>query len=253
MSIQNLLRTEQELLQSIKQHEAILQENKMYQILLNQTERFSLPFIEAIGMGFLIIWVASLGILPPLVLIFTEPIFAFGFAVILLIPINLVFSRLVRKFKQTAIEQGNLVDRAHIFFQEKSKFWDEIFKQEASERLVPSKEEIIEILLEENSSVLLNSPLGILTLIRKENLLTIEETPTSFDVYGKLLAIESNTKPTSQNISRLFVSHPYVFKCNKKTAQSTKDLLPEHSDTLRLLKEITNLISQNTYSNRGVL
>jgi hypothetical protein len=102
--------------------------------------------------------------------------------------------------------------------------------------------------LEEQSSVLLESPLGILTLIEKGYSFSIEETPNSFDVYGKLLAIESNAKPTSQSISRLFVSQHHVFKCNKEIPQSAKSLLPEHSDTLRLLKEITNLISQNQRS-----
>ena len=115
MSIQQLLTTKQELLHSIDQHEAYLKEKKGYQILLRQTEGFSLPFVEAIGIGILTIWVSSLGLLPPLFLIFSEPLFAFGLASILLIPINLILSHWIKKNKQHALQQGNLVEMASTF------------------------------------------------------------------------------------------------------------------------------------------
>ncbi|MHA2407671.1 MAG: hypothetical protein ACXACA_04820 [Candidatus Ranarchaeia archaeon] len=248
MSIQQLLTAKQELLHSIDQHEAYLKEKRVHQILLRQTEGFSLPFVEAIVIGFFTIWVSSLGILPPLFLIFSEPLLAFGLAAVLLIPINIFLSHWIRKNRQHALQRGKLVERASTYFQEKSKFWEDIFKQEAVNRSIPSKEEIVEIILDENPSILLESPLNILTIFGEENSMKIEETPISFDVYGKLLAIEYHAPNTNQQISRLFVSKPFVIKCNKGNTKSIKNLLPDHSDTLGLLREVTNSISQNNRS-----
>ena len=248
MSIQQLRKTKQDLMQSIDQHKTLLKENRFYRFLLRQTEGFSIPFLEAIGIGVFVIWVISLGIFPPVVQIFTEPIFAFGIAVVLLIPVNFLLSKITRKYRKEALQKGKLVELASTYFQEKSKFWDGIFKEEATKRVVPSKEEIIDTILEESASVLIENSPEIHTMIKKDPSIRIAETSAIFDIFGKLLVIEFDAEIKSKNLTKLIVSPPYVFKCNNGKPKSIKKLLPTHSNTLALLKTITNLISQRQIS-----
>ncbi len=238
---------------AIEQYQKTLYSNRGYNFLVKQTEEFSLPFIESLILGCGILWLASSNVLPAFMGIFSVPIFAFGLAVLLIIPLNLLLAKLVMKYRKNALESSTIIPDARSYFQAKTQIWEDLFHQKATVIEIPTEREIETMVLENHIRTLVDGPNEILTQFTKDQTITVKETFSAVERFGRFLVLESETNIDQPVEKRLIVTRPFVFKCDQGNPKSMKRLLPAHSETLTLLKTITNMISDTQQSQVIVL